>query len=64
MRKVNLPLEAWAYCFSRSSAVRLPGVSERKKPMTSTGALRALSNFTVCGERLWRLFSVRSQRAL
>src|SRR6266436_4033219 len=31
MRKVNLPPEAWAYCLSRSSAVRLPGMSARKK---------------------------------
>src|SRR5215470_4019134 len=64
MRKVNLPPEAWAYCLSRSSAVRLPGMSARKKAMASTGAVRPLSRLTVCGERLWRLPSVMSQRVL
>ena len=64
MRYVSLPFDAEAYCLSRSSATRLPGWSERKKAMTSTGVLSPWSTLTVWEARLCRLFSVRSQRAL
>ena len=47
---------------SRSSAVFLPGVSERKKAIALTGAFRVRSTWIVWGETLLRLFSVKSQR--
>jgi len=49
---------------SRSSAVFLPGVSERKKAIALTGALSVRSTWIVWGETLLRLFSVKSQRTL
>src|SRR5207237_629231 len=47
-----------------AAARLLPGWSERKNPTTFTSSLRPRRTCTVCGDRLRRLFSVRSSRAL
>jgi hypothetical protein len=42
--------------------VRFPGWSGRKKATAFTGTGSSAATFTVCGDRLQRLFSVRSIR--
>ena len=44
--------------------MRLPGVSVRKNAIASTGVLRVFSTWTVCGDSVFRRFSVKSHRTL